>query len=171
MGKHRDGDHSLAQARLRELLHYDPSTGVFTRLVAHRGVAVGTVAGSLKPSGYVLLDVECHRYRAHRLAWFYMTGEWPQTDVDHKNTVRNDNRWENLRLADNQQNQANSRISRDNTSGFKGVVWSRQRGKWQAKINPNRRQVHLGFYDRIEDAAAAYEAGAKKYFGEFARAA
>lgn len=90
--------------------------------------------------------------------------------IDHKNNIRNDNnRWCNLRIANNQLNQANSKISKNNSAGAKGVYWSKQNQKWAAKINPNRKQVHLGFYNTVEEASRAYERGAKQFFGEFAR--
>lgn len=171
MSKANDGRWGLTRERLSQVMGYDPETGLFTRLINTANRPVGEVAGTLKSSGYILLDIDGHRYRAHRLAWLYMTGAWPSLDVDHRNRVRSDNRWDNLREATCVQNGANSPKKRFNRSGYKGVYWNKQRGKWAAKINPNRKQVHLGFYDRVEDAAAAYERAAPEYFGEFARAA
>lgn len=162
---------TLTQIKLRELLHYDPATGNWTRLVASGRMPAGSSAGELKSSGYVLISVDGIRYRAHRLAWLYMTGHWAPGQIDHRNGIRSDNRWDNFRLADNQQNQANKKRHRNNSSGFKGVFWNKQRGRWAAKINPNRRQVHLGFFDDPAVAHAAYCQAAQRYFGEFARAA
>lgn len=92
-------------------------------------------------------------------------------EVDHRNGIRSDNSWSNLRLATQQQNQANSRRPKNNTSGFKGVFWNKQRGKWAAKINPGGRQVHLGFFDNPKEAAGAYRTAAQAFFGDYARAA
>lgn len=162
----------LTQQRLMEVLHYDPTTGEWTwaaKLSARR--VIGQIAGSISDEGYRLISVDSNPFRAHRLAWLYMTGEWPVEQIDHINGERGDNRWINLRAATEQQNKANTRVSSNCKSGVKGVYWNRQRKKWQAKINPNRTQVHLGFFDDIDKAAEAYARAAKLYFGEFGRAA
>jgi hypothetical protein len=125
-----DARFGLTAEKLRSRLHYCPDTGEWSRLVKMSNRPIGSPVGSLKPSGYLLLDVDGHRYRSHRLVWLYMTGAWPVGEIDHRNTVRSDNRWENLRLASEQQNQANSSKPRDNTSGFKGVYWNKQQSKW-----------------------------------------
>jgi hypothetical protein len=163
----------ITQKRLKEVLEYDPITGIFRwRISLNNRSIVGEEAGDVKAdSGYRLIGIDRCRYRAHNLAWLWMKGRWPSRKMDHENTVRSDNRWTNLRLASDQQNSANSRRGKNNTSGYKGVFWSKQRGKWGAKINPDRKQVHLGFYADPRDAHAAYRAAAVKYFGEFARAA
>jgi hypothetical protein len=167
-----DYETGLTAGRLRTLLRYSPETGEFYWLVTNSARRpAGSLAGDLKPSGYVLIGIDGFRYRAHRLAWLYMTGEWPADQVDHKDNVRSHNWWSNLRIADNAKNQANSRRPKNNTSGFKGVYWSTQREKWAAKINPDRRQVHLGFYDDPRLAHEAYKRAAAHYFGDFARAA
>lgn len=161
---------SLTQERLREVLHYDPVTGGFTwKVMLSSRREAGAVAGGLKPSGYILIGVDGHRYRAHRLAWLYVTGEWPPDQIDHWDNVRSHNWWSNLRAADNQLNQANARRSKNNTSGFKGVY--RHRDKWRAKINVGRRHIHLGTFADPATGGLAYERAAKEYFGEFARAA
>lgn len=160
----------ISLERLREVLSYDPATGLFVWLLtlAPRG-KVGTIAGSLKPSGYVCVDIDGTRHRAHRLAWLYMTGEHAPGLVDHRDNVRNHNWWTNLRLANNQQNGANSKRKHYGTSGYKGVFWCKQKQKWKAKISISGRQIHLGTHDTKERAARAYATAAKMYFGEFAR--
>jgi hypothetical protein len=167
-----DYETELTADRLREVLRYSPSTGVFHwRVMSSSRRPAGSVAGELKPSGYILIGVDGFRYRAHRLAWLYMLGMWPDKQVDHKDNNRSNNIWKNLRLADNAQNQANSRCSKNNKAGFKGVYWHKRNAKWAAKINPGRKQVHLGCYDSPSEAHEAYLRGAQKYFGTFARAA
>jgi hypothetical protein len=161
---------AITAERLREVLDYDPSTGLFRwRMSLGARAVTGEIAGSQKPSGYICINVDGVRYRAHRLAWLYMTGEHPPLMVDHKDNVRNHNQWDNLRLATNQENGRNSRKKRFNTSGHKGVFWSKQRSKWCAKINVQQKQIHLGFHDCKSDAVAAYARGARQHFGEFAR--
>lgn len=170
MTKPNDGRWGLSVSRLKELLRYDPESGIWERLSTRGGEAAGTRAGSRKASGYILIDVDGHRYRAHRLAWLYMTGSWPARQIDHADNNRSNNRWHNLRLADDQQNQANSRKSKNNTSGFKGVYRSHCRGRpWRAKLNLGTKQIHLGSFDTAADAAAAYASAAKEHFKEFAR--
>lgn len=162
----------ITQQRLMEVLHYDPETGewMWAATLSARRVT-GQAAGGITDAGYRSIRVNGNLFRAHRLAWLYMTGEWPAEQIDHVNGERSDNRWINLRAATEQQNKANTRVSANCKSGVKGVYWNRQRQKWQAKINPNRTQVHLGFFDDIDKAAEAYASAAKLYFGEFGRAA
>jgi hypothetical protein len=162
---------TLIAERLREILSYNPETGVFTWLVSTSNrVRVGSVAGTMQNRGYQQMTVDNRRYLAHRLVWLYVHGEWPPTDIDHINGVRNDNRLANLRLATNTQNQANSRKRADNTSGFKGVCWDARDHKWKAHLHVNGRQRHLGYFDCPAAAHRAYLAAAEKLHGEFARA-
>lgn len=146
----------LTAARLRELLHYDWRTGLFTWLQDQKNgqIRAGSVAGT--PSGgYILIGIEGRRYRAHRLAWFYMKGKWPSEQIDHRNTVRNDNRWRNLREATREVNTQNLR--RAKSTNRLGVLGVREyRGRFNAGITVNRKRKHLGTYDTPEMAHAAY---------------
>src|SRR5665213_3102737 len=103
----------LTQARLKKLLHYDPLTGMFTWRITHgrhdRWKA-GARAGNLhKSDRRWLIRIEGIRYKAHRLAWLYMTGRWPRDQIDHKDTDSSNNVFTNLREATNAQNQQNRR--------------------------------------------------------------
>lgn len=147
----------ITQATLKALLHYDPETGVFTRLVkASNNTKVGDV---IRPSagakGYVRFRVCGESHFGHRLAWLYMTGEWPEAEVDHENKDRGDNRWANLRKATFKQNRENLGLNRNNTSGFRGVSWFRPTGKWWARIGHNGKRVSLGHYNDLLSAVAA----------------
>lgn len=160
----------LTAERLRALLSYDQETGVFTRLVSLRGVNAGDIAGTLhKTSGYVYIGVDAKSYRAHRLAWLYMTGEWP-VEVDHKDRNRSNNRWRNLREATRSQNNANGKTRVDNSSGHKGINWVARVTRWRAYVTLNSKQHHLGYFLHKEDAITARVAAQKSTFGEFARA-
>lgn len=149
---------SLTVARLREVLNYDCDTGIFTRRIAtgYRGRnRAGEIAGRLK-DGYIVIGIDSTAYRANRLAWLYMTGEWPPALVDHENTNKADNRWINLRVASKSQNGQNRRGAQINSkSGALGVSPSRH--KWAAVIHLNGRKKHLGYFDTIELASAAYQ--------------
>lgn len=146
----------LSQARLKELLRYDPETGYFTWLVTRsRKAMAGQRAGSPDTAGYVQIIVEGHPYRAHRLAWFYMHGEWPAVKLDHRNCVRNDNAFSNLREVSDSQNAENQRRARsDNQCGLLGV--SPLEGKWAATIQVNGKKIYLGRFATPEEAHSVY---------------
>lgn len=159
----------LTAERLRQLLHYDPETGVFTRPVRVSNCRIGKQAGCLRPDGYRYIGIDGDRYMAHRLAWLYATGQWPAVQIDHINGDRADNRFVNLREATNAENQRNSKRRSDNTSGFKGVHWRRHTGKWLAQIGHNGRLVYLGLFPTAKMAHAAYCEAARRLHGQFAK--
>jgi hypothetical protein len=160
--------------RLREVLHYEPTTGVFTWLVYRgRKAKAGFVAGTTGAQGYRQIIVDGAHYKANCLAWLYMTGKWPTGDVDHRDTDRLNDKWGNLRKATRSQNAANRKRHHNNSSGFKGVHFRKDRASrpWAASIGVNYHRHHLGFFETAQEAHAAYVAAAIKHFGEFARAA
>lgn len=158
----------IAHVRLRLLLRYDEITGEFTRLQSTSSNAkAGDIAGCANGKGYIDIFVDGRSYRAHRLAWFYVTGSWPDGLIDHADGDRSNNRFSNLRLATNSQNCANAKLRRDNGTGAKGV--RRMNGRWQVRIGSGGRK-HVGTYDTMEDAQAAYEHAALNLYGTFARA-
>jgi hypothetical protein len=148
---------------LRKLLEYDPVTGNFTWLRAHQKIRIGDVAGTLDNKGYVRIRLDGRKYRAHRLAWFYMTGNWPVDQLDHRDKNKANNAFGNLREADNTQNNGNRVRQPNNTSGYRGVSWFKPRKRWRAQIA----KQHLGYFVTREEAAAAYEQAAIIYFGPF----
>lgn len=147
---------SLTVARLREVLHYEPETGVFTWKVraSSRGCA-GSAAGSLHRAGYLVVKVDNRLHQAHRLAWLHVYGVWPPEDVDHINRTRDDNRIVNLRLASRAENCQNTGMRRNNKLGCKGVCWNARAQKWQAQIMRQSQNLHLGYFDDINHAIAA----------------
>lgn len=160
----------LTQARLNELLHYEPDSGVFTWLqlpVATARCIVGEAAGTMS-HGYCRISIDGRPYQAHRLAFLWMTGLFPQLDVDHINRDRSDNRWSNLREASKPQNQANSGLNPYNTSGHKGVCWHRQSARWQAFWREGGKEINRRFQE-LADAIACRQEAMKRIYGEFAR--
>lgn len=162
----------LVRERIEAALSYDKEKGVFRWIKpTGRRTKVGDVAGSLWSSGYLAIGIAGQRVLAHRLAWFIETGEWPEFDIDHINGNRQDNRIANLRPASRSQNMANTLKRSSNTSGVKGVHWSSRSRRWIARVMKDGKQIHLGAFKDISDAAKAYATGASVAFGEFARAA
>lgn len=159
---------------LRALLNYDPETGAFTWIKAptpqtHR--LVGRVAGCpMAPNDYKVIRVRGRLYLAHRLAWLWMTGEWPPHEIDHINLDRTDNRFANLRPATRHENFRNRGVQKRTKSGAKGVYWHTAGKRWEAKIYVSGRTLHLGLFDTIDAASAAYKTAAEEHFGKFARA-
>ena len=149
----------LSAARLREVLNYDPETGVFTwKVRTSNRVNVGAVAGAMLKTGYLSICLDGKFYRAHRLAWLFVRGEWPTADIDHLNGIRTDNRFANLRDASRSVNQQNLRAARGSTaSGMLGVYRSDKKGKpWRSCIKVDGVDRHLGNYATPEAAQAAY---------------
>lgn len=166
----------ITQDRLKELLLYDPETGAFT-WKARRSpkAAPGVVAGRISKAsrdaggGYRWIGVDGKEYLAHRLAWLYVKGEWPSREIDHRNNIRADNRFDNLREADDSQNCHSRGIQANNTSGFKGVSWHKRARKWIASMQWRGEYRYLGLFTSPEAAHAAYTAEAQRLFGDFAR--
>lgn len=161
----------LTVDRLRELVSYDPETGVMVRVVAVPRGPVGSVVGTKNSHGHLVARIDFHIYYVHRLAWLYMTGEWPASCVDHRNLDRSDNRWSNLRAASYAENKWNAPRMKTNTSGVKGVHWFKQYGRWRSTIRAQGREHFLGYFDSKEEAEAARAEAAKKLHGDFARLA
>ena len=167
----------LTQNYLKSILSYDPETGVFTWKERSdvpkesNSRFAGKEAGSKRKGGntsYIYIMINFNLYLAHRLAWLYMTGEWPHEDTDHIDGNGLNNRFKNLRLATRGQNKANSRVRKDNKLGVKGV--DRYGNKYRARIRINGRLTYLGYFNTAQEASAAYEKAARVYFGEFAKA-
>jgi hypothetical protein len=150
----------LTAERLRELLAYEPGTGLFTWRVdrcLNRIVKAGMVAGSTHTTyGYVYIGVDGRNYRAHRLAWLYVHGAWPEHEIDHINGLPADNRIVNLRDVTSSANKQNLRRAKSSnkSSGLLGV--QKKRNRWYAHITVRGRQRHIGVFDTPELAHAAY---------------
>ena len=118
--------------------------------------------------GYLRGEIRGRKYRAHRVIWQMVYGDWPDGQIDHVNGDRADNRIANLRAATNAENQWNTRVRSDSTSGVKGVTWNKQRSKWQARIEVSGRRIHIGLFDDLRAASIARDAAARRLHGAFA---
>lgn len=159
----------LTADRLRELLHYDPSTGLFTWRTTTAKKTRGKRGGHRGDNGYLLLGVDGNNYRVHRLAWLYVYGRWPDGDLDHIDGDPSNNRIANLREATDAQNLANSKKPITNQSGYKGVSWHADAQKWQVHIRHKGRSIALGLFTDPVVAHAAYCKAARDLKGNFAR--
>lgn len=165
---------ALDQTLLKEILHYDPDTGAFTwrtcpwwpKFIVTRNA--GKPAGTVNHQGYVMVKIQQKLYLGHRLAWLYMTGDWPPDglEIDHINRDGSDNRLSNLRLATRKQNAANTGMQKNNLLGFKGV--SRHHNKFMAR-GPRKEggTRYIGLFDTAEEAHEAYLAATREVHGEF----
>jgi len=160
---------NITQKYLKSILYYDQLTGWFFHknhgIPAWDAKWAGKKAGTLDAKGRCQLWILGKAYRAHRIAWLYMTGSFPKSEIDHINCDPLDNRWENLRLATRSQQNQNKRPMR--AWPPKGVYWHKQSGMWRAKIG--KISKHLGLFDCPAAASIAYQLAAIKNYGQFER--
>lgn len=159
----------LTQERLKELLSYNPETGEFVwKVKRNNRIPIGSIAGAPNNDGYVQIRIDRKLHSAHRLAFLYMTGEWPAKEhVDHIDRNPTNNKWSNLREATRSENFFNKLRQSNNRSGHKGVHWDKKKNKWWARITHEYTVFHLGFFDDLAEAAAAFEGAARLLRGEF----
>ena len=145
----------ISQEEVQRLLFYCPASGIFTRLI-HRGrMRVGSVAGWVECDGYRRIEIKGKSFLAHRLAWFYVTGGWPPLDIDHRNGNTDDNRWDNLREANDSLNMQNQRVAHKNNKAQ--VLGVSERDNWyRARITLDGKTKNLGNFKTKEGAASAY---------------
>lgn len=154
---------------LKRTYNYNPDTGFFTRILktTYRN-NIGDIAGeNAKDVDYVGVYINKRNYVAHRLAWLYMTGDWPKDQIDHINRIRNDNKWSNLRECTQAQNVRNTASGKKNKSGYKSVHWRAGAKKWMASITFKGELIKLGLFECRHDAARAYNAKAKELDSDF----
>lgn len=151
---------TLTAARLRELVIYDPLTGIFTWRVTRkgRGCVAGKVIGSDDGQGYLRIQIDGVRYKCQRLAWLYMTGEWPVYEVDHRDTNESNNIWTNLRDATRSVNQQNQRRAQrsNKASGLLGV--KREKKRWFGCVTVLDKKHRTACFDTPQEAHEAYVA-------------
>jgi len=151
---------SITQAELKELLSYDPETGVFRWLKNQRGCRstcgmAGMVAGHIRPDGRRTIGIQGRRYLAARLAWFYTYGRWPEPTVDHKDGDYSNDRIDNLRELSFGGQVQNRGTQRNNKSGVTGVCWYKADACWRVRIKLNGKEKHIGYFKTLDAAIAA----------------
>jgi hypothetical protein len=151
--------------QLKELLDYNPNTGLFTwKISPSNSIKPNQTAGTCNTNGHVQIKIFGQRYFAHRLAWFFVNGKWPNSIIDHINGVRDDNRIDNLRQVTAHENMQNQTKPHSRTqSGYLGVSWIKSRGKWQAGIGANGKYKFLGYFDDPKSAHVEYLKAKKIY--------
>lgn len=154
---------SLNQEDLLRALNYDNLTGIFTWLVSGGRKVPGDVAGTDDGHGYITIRIKYIQYKAHRLAWLYMAGEWPPNQIDHINHDKADNRFENLRLATNIENDRNRALYCTSTSGVCGVHWKPDKNKWRSSITINNKYISLGSHSDKFEAICARKSADNRY--------
>jgi len=148
----------LTQSRLKELLHYDPETGIFYwKKKRPGGVLIGDVAGHKEDRGYIRIKVDNRRYLAHRLAFLYIEGYFPENEVDHIDGHPSNNKWENLREVSHSCNIRNCKIQSNNSSGVKGVRYNKRYTPkhWKTTIRTSGKRIFLGYFATKEEAVKA----------------
>lgn len=145
----------ISLKRLREVLTYDPTTGTFIwRLTLSSAARAGVAAGSIDANGYRRIAVDGQRYLAHRLAWFYAHGVWPQQQIDHIDGNRDNNASCNLRDVDACTNQQN-RHRAQGANRFPWVTWKRAERRWRGAFQVRQRHITVGYFQTAEAAYSA----------------
>lgn len=145
----------LTQDQLKQIVNYDSETGEFTRKTSYYESRVGKPIGTIDTRGYLVMSIEGKTQLAHRLAWLYVYGYFPEFHIDHINGDTTDNRISNLREATSKQNQENRKLQKNNKTGFRGVVQSKSSGRYLAYVKHNREQIYLGSFATVEEATNA----------------
>lgn len=154
----------LTQDRLKNLLSYDHDTGIFSWAIDRNGGAYkNDTAGGLSKIGYITIRVDGIRYPAHRLAWLYTYGEWPERQIDHINHIRDDNRISNLRSATHSENGKNQSMCSNNTSGATGVRRMTGSDRWVSRICVDGEPMHLGCFGSFDEACESRKEAEIKY--------
>ena len=157
----------ITQKELKEILYYNQDTGEFFWKISPRyDVNVGDKAG-YNHNGYTRLTIKCKKYLTHRLAWLYVYGEFPTGDIDHIDNNRNNCKINNLRIANKSNNVHNRKIQANNTSGVKGVLWSKAAKKWMVRVGINNDRMYFGVWEDLEFAELVAQEARAKYHGEF----
>lgn len=155
----------LTQKRLKETLRYCPATGewMWLKTLSNRSIR-GNFAGSVYGNGYKYIKINGKRFKASRLAWFYMTNGWPEKEIDHKDRNPLNDKWNNLRDVSSSINKLNTKIRIDSTSKVKGVHKNKRQDDWEAYIYVNKKKKYLGRFKESKNAIIARKNAEIKYY-------
>jgi hypothetical protein len=154
----------LTHIRLLELLEYNADTGIFLWKISRGGRLKGSFAGRINSRGYVTIRIDGTDYYAHRLAWMYVYGMFPEQEIDHIDRDTLNNSIYNLRDVSRLENTRNKGNNTNNTSGYKGVSFYTRLSKYRAQISVQGKNKDLGLFDTPEEASFAYQKAAKLYY-------
>lgn len=160
--------HIISQAEVMSMLLYDSATGAFWWRSHGKGRRSYGEPGTVTNKGYRVIMIAGRRYLAHKLAWLFVTGDYPDFEIDHADGDPLNNAIHNLRRSTHSQNLANSKTRSDNFSGQRGVCWDKQKNKWKVQIGPASRRIQKHFDDLFEAVNFAKEKH-REIFGEFSR--
>lgn len=161
-----DQNFTITQEFLHKLFDYK-NGNFYWKIKTSPKTIIGNLAGTLDGNGYLQIQINKKTYRSHRLIFLYHHGYLPEF-IDHINGIKNDNRIENLRPATKSQNLFNSKLSKINTSGFKGVSWDESHKKWRVRLFINKKSKCFGFYNDIDYAKFIANTMRYKYHQKFA---
>lgn len=172
-GKVIENREDLTQDILESVLSYNKDSGdfVWKKSVSQscrKGSKAGTVSDG-KGTNYITISISRNFFYAHRLAWLYVTGEWPENQIDHINGNGMDNRWVNLRLANFTENACNVGLRKNNTSGYKNVTWDKTCNKWLVQIQKDYVVRYAGWFDNLQDAVQISKVKRQEIHKEYAR--
>ena len=153
---------TITQQQLKKILHYNPDTGVFTWLKSSGGKMKGSIAGTLEQRGYASIGINKKVYSSHRLAFLYMTGNIP-IEVNHKNRVRHDNKWNNLEACDRSDNMKNKTKYKNSKNKHCGVYRRKNCNRFEAQIRVKGKLISLGYFREESDAVVARKHAEKLY--------
>lgn len=157
----------ITQSRLKELLNYNQNTGIFTWIVNKNRAHIGDIAGCSNSKGYIYIQINGYNFRAHRLAWLYVYGKFPDYEIDHIDRDRKNNRISNLRDINHNQNMQNTKIYSSNKSGYRGVSWNKTQCKWKVTVRYKQKHYHGGVFVNIDDAIESVKCLREKLFTHF----
>ncbi len=156
----------LSQSRLKMLLHYDPDTGIWIWLRKNgtKRSQAGSVFNQGRSAGYRRIMIDGKSYYSSHLAFLYMTGDFPNGEVDHIDRNRGNDRWINLRKTNHIKNCQNRGSRNDNKSGYPGVSYNTQYDKWKADITVDKQRIYLGKFHTLQEAINARKFAEKTYY-------
>jgi hypothetical protein len=156
--------------RIDNYLECNFRTGTLIWLISNNSVKFGNIAGSINKQGYIAITFSNHgeKYtvKAHHVIWYKYYGKWPDDELDHKNTIRHDNRIKNLRKSKGK-NPRNHNIYKNNTSGITGISWDKNKNLWIVRIDKNKKAIFLGGFKSLVKAKMVRRKAEKKYFGKW----